>query len=106
MLMTELRTSEPFRKRIPYPKPDKTKKPIQKKSLHKSNPAPEFKKDKSLLIDSERSIPIPHGDTPYALAKQAEYKDHDYKLAEHYYKQAITQGDRTESAVKDLACLL
>lgn len=51
-------------------------------------------------------LPIPQGDTPYALAKKAEYKDRDQAMAEFYYKQAINEGDRIESAVKDLASLL
>lgn len=52
------------------------------------------------------SLPIPKGDTPYALAKNAEYKNRDLDKAEHYYKLAIRNGERIESAVKDLASLL
>ncbi|OMJ82866.1 hypothetical protein SteCoe_16334 [Stentor coeruleus] len=52
------------------------------------------------------SLPIPKGETPYALAKSAEYHHRDLDLAEYYYNQAIIKGDRIESAVKDLASLL
>jgi hypothetical protein len=51
-------------------------------------------------------LPIPKGETPYAMAKNAEYKYRDLDKAEHYYRQAISQGDRPESAVKDLASLM
>ena len=52
------------------------------------------------------SLPIPKGETPYAMAKNAEYKFRDLDKAEFYYQQAIFQGDRPESAVKDLASLM
>lgn len=52
------------------------------------------------------SLPIPKGETPYAMAKNAEYKFRDLDKAEYYYQQAIFQGDRPESAVKDLASLM
>ena len=51
-------------------------------------------------------LPIPKGETPYAMAKNAEYKFRDLDKAEHYYRLAIIQGDRPESAVKDLASLM
>lgn len=51
-------------------------------------------------------LPIPKGDSPYALAKNAEYKLRNLDLAEKFYWQAIREGDRAESAVKDLASLL
>ena len=50
--------------------------------------------------------PIPKGDSAYALGKRAEYIDKDTSLAMHYYMQSITLGERTESAVKDLASLM
>jgi hypothetical protein len=53
--------------------------------------------------DSRTFYPIPKGDTPYALAKKAEYIEKDLAKAESYYKQAILEGDRAESAIKDLA---
>lgn len=54
----------------------------------------------------KQPLPIPKGDTPYALAKIAEYKDRDLDKAEFYYKQAITNGERVISAIKDLASLM
>ena len=51
-------------------------------------------------------LPIPKGETAYALAKNAEYKDRDLDKAEFFYKKAIRTCDRTESAIKDLASLL
>lgn len=54
----------------------------------------------------KQTLPIPKGETPYAMAKNAEYKFRDLDKAEYFYQQAIFQGDRPESAVKDLASLL
>ena len=65
-----------------------------------------FYKDKSVKSNSKESrtfYPIPKGDSPYALAKKAEYIEKDLFKAEMYYKQAIIEGDRAESAIKDLA---
>lgn len=53
-----------------------------------------------------QGLPIPKGESPYALAKSAEYKDRDLDSAEYFYYLAIQQKDRIESAVKDLASLL
>ena len=53
--------------------------------------------------ESRTFYPIPKGDSPYALAKKAEYIEKDIAKAEFYYKQAILEGDRAESAIKDLA---
>ena len=50
--------------------------------------------------------PLPKGDSFYAQAKRSEYVDKDLSKAEELYKKAIKQGDRPESAVKDLAGLL
>ena len=58
---------------------------------------------KSNSKDSRSFYPIPKGDSPYALAKKAEYIEKDLFKAELYYKQAIIEGDRVESAIKDLA---
>ncbi|OMJ73595.1 hypothetical protein SteCoe_27670 [Stentor coeruleus] len=51
-------------------------------------------------------LPIPKGDSAYALAKNAEYKDRDLDTAEYYYKLAISNGERVISAIKDLASLM
>ncbi|CAG9318096.1 unnamed protein product [Blepharisma stoltei] len=56
--------------------------------------------------DQNDPLPIPKGDTPYALAKLAEYKERDLDKAEHFYKLTIESGERCESAIKDLASLL
>lgn len=50
--------------------------------------------------------PIPKGNSTYAKAKHAEYIDKDLKKAEEFLKKAIREGDRAESAAKDLAGLL
>ena len=63
-----------------------------------------------LLPDLEKEsiskLPIPKGNSPYALAKKAEYIKKDLELAKYYYKLAIKQGDREESAIKDIASIL
>jgi len=51
-------------------------------------------------------LPVPKGDSPYALAKRAEYIEKNLEKAKDLYKKAISQGDRRESAVKDLASVL
>ena len=58
--------------------------------------------------DQDRSVeyPIPKGDNPYALAKRFEYIHKDLPMAEKYYRAAIAQRIRVESAVKDLAGVL
>lgn len=53
-----------------------------------------------------RAYPIPKGDTPYVQAKRFEYIDKNLLQAERCYRLAIEQGDRPESAVKDLAGVL
>ncbi|CAG9335630.1 unnamed protein product [Blepharisma stoltei] len=109
MFMSEQRSSEEPRQKIFGSKEGKAKKSLNKKFPKKTISPPEFKSDPSSPLsggDSNKVLPIPHGDNPYSKAKQAEYKDRDYKKAEFYYKQAINQGDRVESAVKDLASLL
>ena len=53
--------------------------------------------------DSKASYPIPKGDSAYSKEKRAEYIDKNLKNAEKYYKLAIKEGDRPESAIKDLA---
>ncbi|CAG9325954.1 unnamed protein product [Blepharisma stoltei] len=52
------------------------------------------------------SLPIPKGDSPYALAKRAEYVYKDLSQAKLLYQQAIDMGHRAESAIKDLASIL
>jgi len=61
---------------------------------------------KKIEKSPQELYPVPKGDSPYAKAKQAEYIERDLKLSEMYLKQAIFEGDRTESALKDLAGLL
>ena len=53
-----------------------------------------------------KSLPIPRGNTSYALAKRAEYEEKNLYKAETLYKQAILEGERVESALKDLASVL
>lgn len=53
--------------------------------------------------ESRIFYPIPKGDSPYAMAKKAEYIDKNLQKAEYFYKLAITENDRAESAIKDLA---
>ena len=50
--------------------------------------------------------PIPKGDNPYSLAKRYEYIHKNLAEAEKYYRAAIAQRIRVESAVKDLAGVL
>lgn len=49
---------------------------------------------------------LPKGEGPYAQAKRAQLVDQNLVKAEQLYRQALTQGDKVESAVKDLASLL
>lgn len=60
------------------------------------------------LSDQERpgEYPIPKGDNPYSLAKRYEYIHKNLTEAEKYYRAAIAQKIRVESAVKDLAGVL
>lgn len=58
------------------------------------------------LKDPESKLPLPKGNSPYALAKRAEYLEKDLELAKFYYNLAIKQGDRGESAIKDIASIL
>jgi tetratricopeptide (TPR) repeat protein len=83
---------------------NRTKKGLKYSENISSNPKSEpARKNHST---SKSTLPIPRGETPYALAKYAEYKFRDLNSAEHYYNKAIAQGERIESAVKDLASLL
>ncbi|CAG9318941.1 unnamed protein product [Blepharisma stoltei] len=59
------------------------------------NPADPFR--------DEESFPIPKTETPYSWAKRAEYIEKNLEKAEFYYKMAIANGERVESAIKDLA---
>jgi hypothetical protein len=54
----------------------------------------------------KKTFPLPRGNSNYAVAKRAEYVKKDLTEAEFYYKLAISGGERTESAVKDLAGIL
>lgn len=56
-----------------------------------------------LKRDPKPNYPIPKGDSAYSKAKRAEYIEKNLSQAEKLYKQAIDQGDRAESAIKDLA---
>ena len=58
--------------------------------------------------DQERpgDYPIPKGDNPYSIAKRFEYIHKNLPEAEKYYRVAIAQRVRVESAVKDLAGVL
>ena len=47
--------------------------------------------------------PIPKGFTAYTTAKKKEYDEKNLEKAVKFYKVAIEKGERTESAVKDLA---
>jgi RNA recognition motif-containing protein len=78
------------------------------KKLQKSPKSVDSDSSRGSYDKSRRSnnLPIPKGETPYAMAKNAEYKHRNLDLAEHFYLQAIRTGDRVESAVKDLASLL
>lgn len=58
------------------------------------------------LKEYDPALPLPKGNSPYALAKRAEYIHKDLKLAKFYYELAIKQGDRVESAIKDIASIL
>lgn len=69
------------------------------------NPSPLDNSNDS--IDNQNSLlPIPKGDSAYALAKYAEYKERDIEKAEKLYRKAIEEHDRKASAIKDLASLL
>jgi hypothetical protein len=73
--------------------------------LHISSDSLQFS-NASETKSSKSTLPIPKGETPYALAKVAEYKDRDLDKAEYFYKLAIKKGERVMSAIKDLASLL
>lgn len=108
MLMYEDRSSEFLQKKNSDIQIPKTKISENRNVLKKIQSPTEFKisAQHQLNVQSPvKVLPIPLGDNPYALAKQAEYKQQDYQMAEFYYKQAINTGDRTESAIKDLASL-
>ena len=54
----------------------------------------------------DRGTGLPKGEGPYARAKRAQLIDQDLKAAEELFNQAIRQGDKPESAIKDLASVL
>ena len=81
---------------------------VQKHSEYFNAPAPKKSSPKSFneklqVKESRTFYPIPKGDSPYALAKKSEYIEKDLSKAEYFYKLAIKQEDRPESAIKDLA---
>jgi tetratricopeptide (TPR) repeat protein len=49
---------------------------------------------------------VPKGSNPYARAKRAQLIEKDLEGAVHLLREAITQEDNVESAIKDLASLL
>jgi len=51
-------------------------------------------------------FPVPNKESFYSWAKKAEYIERDLVKAEKYYRKAIRKGERTASAVKDLASVL
>ena len=65
--------------------------------------SPKSFNEKQQVKESRTFYPIPKGDSPYAMAKKSEYIEKDLSKAEYFYKLAIKQGDRPESAIKDLA---
>lgn len=75
-------------------------KPLTPKNKHPDLELPDFPKN------DDSKLPLPKGNSPYALAKRAEYIQKDLQLAKFYYEQAIEQGDRGESAIKDIASIL
>lgn len=54
----------------------------------------------------EQEVPIPRGNSAYAKAKKAEYLEKNLAKAEKFYRIAIKNGERLESAIKDLATVL
>ncbi|MBC8233248.1 tetratricopeptide repeat protein [bacterium] len=53
-----------------------------------------------------RATGVPKGSNPYARAKRIGLIEKDLDNAARLFRQAISQGDNTESAIKDLAHLL
>ena len=53
-----------------------------------------------------RETGVPKGSNPYARAKRVQLIEKDLDRATGLFRQAISQGDNVESAVKDLAHLL
>lgn len=53
-----------------------------------------------------RETGVPRGSNPYARAKRVQLIEKDLDRATGLFRQAISQGDNVESAVKDLAHLL
>jgi hypothetical protein len=62
-----------------------------------------FGNEKSNSNESRMFYPVPKGDSPYATAKKAEYIEKNLQKAEEFYRIAVNEGDRAESAIKDLA---
>lgn len=53
-----------------------------------------------------RVVVVPKGSNPFARAKRAQLVEKDLDKAEKFFRQAILQNDKLESAVNDLAWLL
>jgi hypothetical protein len=51
-------------------------------------------------------LPVPKRENPYTWAKRAEYFEKDLSKAEVFYQMAINLGERTKSAIMDLAGVL
>ena len=70
--------------------------------------ANDFQSQQLLKNESDylSKLPLPKGNSPYAMAKRAEYIQKDLELAKHYYRLALKRGDRGESAIKDIASIL
>lgn len=82
---------------------DKQKKKHTPGPQRRANP----QRSKGGVHDAQgKAYPIPKGDTPYVQAKKSEYIAKDLSQAAAFYRLAIAQGERPESAVKDLAGVL
>lgn len=66
----------------------------------------EKKIDSFLQTKNERQVPIPKGNSAYSKAKRAEYIERDLDKAVRFYKLAIKNNERVDSAIKDLATVL
>ena len=66
----------------------------------------EIKIEEYLRNKSTKDVPIPRGNSAYCKAKRAEYLERDLEKAVRYYKIAIKNNERVDSAIKDLATVL
>jgi hypothetical protein len=58
------------------------------------------------VVVEGKLYPIPPGDTAYCRAKRAEYIEKNLPKAQKLYAQALYNGERIASTVKDLASVL